>query len=244
MNKLSFFTLLFITTVILFQSCDEEYELRDLQEGYEYFPLEIGHTIIYELDSLNFIGGGKDSSRTYVREILVDSLSDNLGNTLYKVERFERKHDTLNWEIKDVWTASRDETRAFRTEENLKFVKLIFPLKEERTWKSTAFLDESMIVTVAGGETMEVFKGWESEVISVGQSEQIGDKTFDEVSTILHANNENLIELRYVEEKYAKGIGLIYREMRILDTQNIDNDLPWEEKAEEGFIIRQRAISF
>ena len=248
MKQFSLIPLLIFSLALAFQACEESTETRDLQENYEYFPLAIGHRLIYELDSLNFIAGGngiiKDSSHTFVREVIVDTLSDNLGNTLYKIERFERKNDTLDWAIKDVWTASRDDIRAFRTEENLKFVKLVFPLKEGKNWKSTAFLDENMIFTVAGGETMEVFKDWKSEVVSFGQAEQIGDLSFDEVTTVLHANTENLIELRYVEEKYAKDIGLIYREMRILDTQNTNIDLPWEEKAEEGFIIRQRIIGF
>ncbi|MEL6865958.1 MAG: hypothetical protein AAFP19_16145, partial [Bacteroidota bacterium] len=62
---------------------------------------------------------------------------------------------------------------------------------------------------------------------------------FDSVATIYQADNENAIELRYSIEKYARNIGLVYREMRILDTQAIVDD-PWEEKAQKGFIIRQQ----
>lgn len=240
-----FLLLLVIGSVICFSSCDEETQVIDLEEGMDYFPLEIGHNLIYEVDSINFITGGTiiDSTHTFVRENVVDTLLDNEGNTLYKIERFERKSDTLDWNIRDVWTASKDANRAFRTEENLRFVKLIFPLKEERVWESTAFIDKGMIVTVGGGETMELFKNWESEVLSVNQLETIGGIEYPEVATISHADSENLIEYRYVIEKYAKNVGLVYREMWILNTQNTADGLTWREKAEKGFILRQTLIS-
>lgn len=236
-----------IGSVICFSSCDEEKEIIDIEEGKDYFPLSIGNTLVYEVDSINFFAGAggivQDSTHSFVREQIVDTLLDNEGNILYKIERFVRKSDTLNWTIKDVWTASKDATRAFRTEENLRFVKMIFPLKEERTWESTAFIDKGMIVTVAGGETIELFKNWESEILSVNQPETIGGKEYPEVTTISHADSENLIEYRYVLEKYAKNVGLVYQEMRILDTQNTIDTLSWRDKAEEGFILRQTLIS-
>lgn len=246
MNKL-FLLVILLGSMACLQSCEEITETVDLEEGIDYFPLEVGQNLVYSVDSLNFLIGTQgifiDSTHTFVREKIVDTFEDNEGNTAYKVERFERKSDTLDWQIRDVWTASRDEQRAFRTEENLRFVRMIFPLKEERVWESTAFIDKGMIVTVAGGETIELFKNWESEVLSVNQAETIGGREYPEVATIIHADSENFIEYRYVVEKYAKNIGLVYREMRILDTQNIDESLSWREKAEEGFILRQTLIS-
>jgi len=50
------------------------------------------------------------------------------------------------------------------------------------------------------------------------------------------------IELRLSYERYARGVGLIEREMRILDTQCIEacSTKTWAEKAEKGFIVRQK----
>ncbi len=45
--------------------------------------------------------------------------------------------------------------------------------------------------------------------------------------------------------KYAKGTGLIYKNTVILNTQKIDHpNTAWENKAEEGFILTQKLISF
>ena len=56
----------------------------------------------------------------------------------------------------------------------------------------------------------------------------------------------NLIELREAIEKYARNVGLIEKQMRILDTQCIIEceGEPWEVKAEKGFILKQRILEF
>jgi len=43
---------------------------------------------------------------------------------------------------------------------------------------------------------------------------------------------------------YAENVGLIYKEYWDLKTQDIQVGVPWEEKAEEGWIIRQKVIDY
>ena len=47
---------------------------------------------------------------------------------------------------------------------------------------------------------------------------------------------------RFALEKYARGIGLAYREYWILDTQLNTDDRPWDQKAQRGFIFTQVLI--
>ena len=153
--------------------------------------------------------------------------------------------DTLNWELKDIWLAIRTDEGAEWIEENLRFLKMVFPLKEGLDWDGNQYIDITTIIPIAG-ESVEVFKSWSYESISIDESEQIGDETFENVATISQANSENLIELRLSEEKYAKGIGLVYREMKILDTQNIIGFefSTWEDKAQKGYILKQQIIDY
>ena len=81
-------------------------------------------------------------SKTYVREEIVDTLTDNLGNTLYKVERFEKKELNDGWGISKVLTQSILDNQAFRTEDNLKIMPLVFPLRENKSWNGNVFLEE------------------------------------------------------------------------------------------------------
>ena len=224
--------------------------------GYDYFPLEMGKFRIYALDSVVFDPGLQqtivDSSFILVREVVADTFLDNTGQVNFRIERSERAAATEPWRNTETLVLSRDDSRAMFTEDNLRFIKMTFPLKVGNAWDGNAFFDPQVVTPVAG-ETIQMFKDWSYEVLSVTDRAEWDNQSFADVLTLQLADNENLIELRRGKEQYAMGIGLIYRELYILDTQckvccNGDftscEPLPWEEKAEKGFILRKRLIEF
>ena len=89
-----------------------------------------------------------------------------------------------------------------------------------------------------------MFKDWDYRYLSVDRSEDISGMNYDRVLTVQQVDSENAIERRFGIEKYVFGSGLVFKERIILDTQNVTNDLSWEEKAERGFILRQTLIRF
>lgn len=216
----------------------------DLQE--DYYPLEIGRSWTYQVDSVIYSPTGDSSyfnTSNQLQEVVVDSFVDGAGITQFRIEQFTRPNDTTPWQSTQVLSAWIDAERGFRTENNLTFIKLLFPPEPFQRWDGNAYIDETTQVRV-GGELVELFKGWDYETLSAGEAEQIGMQSYGEVLTIQPAQSENLIELREVQEKYARGVGLVYRKMRILDTQNIDGTLEWEERAEQGFILTQTLIDY
>ena len=239
--------LFILLPLLLLASCETKIEENNLDFGYNYFPLEVGKTWIYQLDSTVFdttgMGTVVSSSTTFSKETIVEKFTGADGNEVYRIERSERKTDTDPWKVKDVWSAELETQKAIRTEENFRFVKMIFPLLGNEIWDGNQYIDKSTNIILAG-ETVEIFKNWEYEVISISEPEQIGDFAFEEVTTISQADSENLIELRFSREKYAKGVGLVYKEMRILDTQAISETTPWEDKAQKGFILIQTLIDY
>ena len=124
-------------------------------------------------------------------------------------------------------------------------IKLIFPLQEGLDFSATLFIDNNTSIIVAG-ETIDAFKNWNSEVQQVGVAETIGTYAFDEVTTINYADDENLIEKRFAQSKFAKGVGLVYSEEWILDTQCLAEceGQAWEVKAEKGYILRQTLLEY
>lgn len=249
MIKISTFSLLCLLVILATNfGCSESTVTEDLDEvvqGIEYFPLEIGKFVSYQVDSTIFDVDGNSTAiintTSFVKEEVSDTLRDNEGDLIYRIERFEKTNLDDPWAIKDVWVSKRTEFQAERVEENLRFIKMIFPLAEDATWNGNLYIDDRTIIPIAG-ESIEVFKNWSSELKLLGQPANIGDLFFDEVTTISHADSENLIELRQVTEKYAKGVGLVEREMWILDTQEIDQTKPWELKAEKGYILKQTVM--
>jgi hypothetical protein len=222
----------------------DSYQAAELQ--LDYFPLFIGKYAVYEVDSTIYDPNGSETvyhTRTFFKEVVSDTLTGLQGETIYRIERYERKADTLPWVITKVLSASLEDNRAVVTEDNLRFVSLVFPPRENTAWNGLAYIDPEQVVEVAG-ESLVMFKGWDYRIQEAGGPDSIGGLFFPEVLTVQEADDENLIELRRSFSHYARRTGLIYRERWILDTQCIAgcSGQSWEEKAEKGFIVKQRII--
>ncbi len=239
----------------LLVSCDTEVEapIDPQVYGYEFFPLEVGKYRVYQVDSIQFDVGGdnlptQDSSTFFLREETVEQYEDETGAMIYRIERY--RADTLGapWRIVDVVTQSRSINQAYHTEDNVKYIPMVFPIKEGQEWDGNAFVPEDMVVLVLG-ESIEMFKGWQYKVLATDQAETIGPHTYDAVVTIQQSDDENLIEYRHSIEKYAKDVGRIYRFRQILDSyckyisfNDPCIDKTWREKAGRGFIVREVLI--
>lgn len=240
--------------IFTFLACTRETASIETDLGQEYFPLQIGRVWEYQVDSIIFDPAGNsvdvDSTRSWVREEIIGSYVDAAGDTIFQTERYVRSDTTHHWQISKVLALSKNARQATRTEDNLRFVKMTFPLKKGARWDGNQYIDDALRITVAG-EVLEMFKDWQSEVLDQAATWSNGIRLFDDVALIAHADSENLIEYRFAQEVFARHIGLIYAEIRILDTQcqaccNADfarcSNLPWTQKAEKGFIVKQRLI--
>jgi len=250
-------SLLLIALMLVFVACDDQTtEDLTVEYEYDYFPVEIGRSWTYQVDSITFdpsVGGTAiDSFRTFLREVVVDTLRDNTGQLQYAVEQYSRRHDSLPWKIDKVLVLALEERKAIRLEDNLRFVKMPFPVNTGDSWEGSAFFDPFLLIEIRG-EQVQMFKEWSYRVLEKGQPVELGDLSFEEVASLQNADAENLFERRYALEQYAKGVGLIYRELLIADTQcqaccagdaDICEALPWREKAEKGMILRQQLISY
>jgi hypothetical protein len=210
----------------------------------QYYPLAIGLERNFQVDSIFFTpkfgGVNIDSSSTLVREHLTDTLRTLTKELAFRVERYERRKSSDPWVLRKVFTEMRSGQRLIRDEDNLPLIKMIFPLQVQQKWNSTAYLDPTQTVKVRN-QFLEIFKGWESNLTEWQNVWQMNGKTYEQTLNIQTADYENALELRKGMERYARGLGLIYRELQVLDTQCINcQGQTWERKAQRGFILRQR----
>ncbi|MEO6759633.1 MAG: hypothetical protein ABIO24_09285 [Saprospiraceae bacterium] len=224
-------------------------------EHFAYFPLQIGKYMVFSVDSIvyDFAAGGtvQDSSHTLAREEITDTLRDNTGQLLYKIERSERPDQNAPWELRSITTAGRSATQAMRTENNFRFLKLIFPLDKRSEWDGNLWVDQNLEIEIAG-ERMRPFTNWQYEVDSIDIPGQIGAFAFDSLLVVTEADDNNVIERRFSRVKYAKHVGVVWREQLILDSQYCNQNpppvdcatKPWIEKAEKGYILRQTVLEF
>lgn len=251
-------------------ACKDVIEMRpEPVTGEAYFPLRMGQVKVYAVDSIIFDdapgGNAKDTISRFIMERVIDAYvsAEENGDSVYVIERAQRINMQAPWQITDLWLATRSSTEAIRAEENQRYLKLRFPVKEGQEWNSLAYIDDEQEVMI-GTEIVEKFKNWESTILGLDQSETIGQFVFENgVLHCTHANDDNEIERRYVEEKYAKDVGLVFRKDSILDSRCkrlgtlepclvIDHSvtppdtmgMPWVEKAEKGYIMVQQLIHY
>ena len=246
--------------LLLFAACGERSitppRESQAEEQYAYFPLEIGKFVVYQVDSVvyDFAPGGgvvRDSSRTFVRELVADTLRDLTGQLLYSVERYERSSPDHPWTLRSVGTAARSADQAIRTENNLRFLKLVFPMDRRSEWDGNIWIDVNREIEIAG-ERMRPFSNWQYEVDTIDRPAVVGQFAFDSTLVVTEADDNNVIERRYSRARYAKHIGLVWREQWILDSQYCNSNpppadcatRPWEIKAERGYILRQVVLAF
>ena len=229
---------------LVFVSCsesqDEEPDLSN--QGYEFMPLEVGDEWVFDLDSIIYDPepGGIviDTLGFELRFVVADTFIDGNNEKVFQVDRYIKRDTTSAWKLTDVWSVKRTEDRVVWREGNLPFISMIFPMKEGSRWDGNALFDDDQVRYKVRGETIDVFKFWADYEVQSIQEEMIGGRLYDSVATILHVDREITIEKRFSQEKYAKGQGLVYKEMWILDTQNENSAIPFEERAQRGYIVR------
>jgi hypothetical protein len=246
-----------LTTLCLFVivACSDPvtapYEPLDVAAQQAYFPLEIGKFTEYRVDSIvyDFGPGGstvRDSTLVYVREEIADTIRDNSGELLFVLERSERRSDTLPWTVRQVWSASRNATQAIRSENNLRFLRLVFPFDDRTRWNGNLWIDPYQSVEIAG-ELIQPFVNWNYRVDAYDFPAQVGAFSFDSVLVVTEVDQTNAIERRLSRAWYAKHIGLVRREQQILDSQYCNQipapadclSKPWTEKAQKGYLLHQ-----
>lgn len=243
-------------------SCKNEFEEFTAIDT-SYYPLITGTYIDYELDSILYdINHQGDTFRHYIREEIESVGFDNSGDAYHRIKRYERPDTLSNWSLKNVWVVQCVNNQIHRVERNLRSINLSFPVEMDKTWDGLVFLRRDTLIPytyknvngeVTPKESINQFKDWEEfRYILVDVPQSFNGLNFTETATILQVDKTDYIERRYSAEVYAKNVGLVYKEMQILDTQcsQYPNgildciDTPWIEKAERGYILKQTVIAY
>lgn len=245
----------FALVLLFFAGCvKDKIETPVKDNTIEYFPLVTGQYIDYAIDSIVFddVSGGniKDTVSYQIRELVSGFEISLAGDTIFYLHRSRRTNPDDNWQLTDVWTSGRSSSEATRTEENLKFQKLTFPLRDRRKWSSTSYIPTSTTVLV-GTETIEPYQDWESEVLDIDVADQVGVFSFGtgQVMHVLQSDIDDGSSRRFMLEKYVRNIGLVSRNDTILDSRclalgSFEECIgkPWVEHAGKGYILSQVMI--
>ena len=170
---------------------------RDINLGKDYFILATGHFVSYNVKETQYALNQSPKIVTYqLREVVEQPFIDETGKESYRIVRYIRGNGRQNWQVENVWAARTDLIGAVRTEENMPYLKLIFPFEEQKTWDGNTFND-------FGRETYIMQ--------DLGKRYRFDLKNYDETVTVIQSRDSNLVNKNFRTEIYGKGIGLIYR---------------------------------
>ncbi len=244
MKNIFFFLASIVTILSVFSCKNEIIEYNPKNQSNFYYPIAVGSIWTYKLDSIIYDNSGTviDTFQGIVKETIIDSFENSTGDIEYTIERANKEGD--NWHVTDIWSTSKTDSRVYRTEDNLKFIKMISPVEKKVGWDGNAFIDTENTIVKIAGESIKMFDQWHYRYTDVGVEETIGENTYDDIAIVQQVDKEDVYSRRFSIEKYAKNIGLVYKKMIILNTNNTSESIPWEQKAEEGFILEQKLISY
>jgi hypothetical protein len=219
-----------IGTIVLF-SCKKKTEELQTDSLLDYVRLQSGKYITYRLDSTVFVNFGRDVEiHSFQEKHLIDSqLTDALGRTGYRVFRFLR--DTLGtgpWEPAGSYMITPTDNTIEFVENNLRFVKLILPVKQDITWKGHRYFPDEPYSPIFSFQNDFDMSDWEYTYSSLGESIVLNGQAINDVLTVDGINlssNVPVTDLNsygfidYMQDRYAKGIGLVYQEFIMWDYQ-------------------------
>lgn len=252
MNKSYLFIALLL--VLLANACDEETAApRDFTEDLSYFPVALNEPAFYRVDSIVLFNTTRgivyDTARLEARETLVESFVDPDGQETFRGERWERPLTGGPWSFRQTFTVSRTNARAVRTADNRSFTKLVFPLRDRKEWDGHTAFDDNRSSIIVGGEFIEPYIDWNYRYDSLDAPLSLPTGLeLAKTITVRQADEDLLIRFRRAYERYAPGLGRVERYIDARDTQcrvccGADtgqcSDLPWDEKAEKGFILHE-----
>ena len=222
-------------------SCKKEIESPP-DVGYDYAPVNIGKYVVYDVDSTVYDDFALDTTYTKyrIKEKLEEIYVDNQGRQAIKLVRYIKMYDSLisydniAWTVKDVWNYTKTNTSLELVEEDVRFTKLSFPIKIDATWN---------------GNALNTIGEWNYTYDYINQSETINGVHFENVLLVVQKNDKNnAIHREYFIEKYAKDVGLVYREIKDLyAAPKVDLItgllLPVEQRIEKGVIYKLTYIT-
>lgn len=212
--KLKFETALLISFVVMiFPGCNKKNPLQTDTPA-DYYPLQLGNYIIYRMDSIKFINvGTQDTVISHLaKEVVEDSITDNLGRPSYRVTRYlSDTTGTAEWVPSIAYMVTPTRNSVEVVDNNLRIIKLVTPVQDNISWLGNAYID-----TKSDNSPVPYMDGWNYTYTNTGLPYDVAGGSVPVTVTVNEANEitgsaDTYSQITISEEVYGKGIGMIYR---------------------------------
>ncbi|HYC40908.1 MAG TPA: hypothetical protein VEB63_10535 [Chitinophagaceae bacterium] len=231
MKRFGAFLLLPLISSFVLISCSEK-ETIEPGNLAEFIPTLSGKYITYRVDSMVFTNFGRNTEiRKYQMKYVVDSqLTDIAGRKFFRVFRYIRDSaGTQPWVPipSSEYTITPLFDQVEINENNLRVIKLHLPLADGNTWKGNKYLPNNPYsgYNFSNDDNMadwDFFIDGELSTFSYQNRNYADVLTVEQADEIINVPitdpNAYAARTRSVE-RYAKNIGLVYRELELWEYQ-------------------------
>jgi hypothetical protein len=205
--------------------------------GLDYYPIKLGRFVVYDVDSTVYNDLTLDTTeyKYRIKEKLTDNFTDNEGQPAIRMERYikifnpNKPYDSIPYTLKEVWMVNANSKRIQVLESNIRYTKMIFPIELNKTWNGNA--NNTL------GENSYSYT-------YIDKNETINGISLKSVLQVKERDDKTLIAQQYYTEKYAKDIGLVYREIKDIYSNSVIAGVPIEQRIEKGLIYKQTVVSY
>lgn len=237
--KLRLSLILLLSVIMVVTSCKKTIHFSSTP-GYSgeltdfWTTLQVGKYVTYRLDSLNFYFYGQlDTITSYLaKDSIEDTVTDAAGNLNYLVVRYLSDTTGSSWVTNETYMVTASTQNIEMTENNLRFIKLAWPMDNGFSWSGNSFLPYAPYQNyfIFSDDSHLTLSNWAYTYQNVDNAftTSPGGLTFDSTISVLQVNdsinvpitNPNAFASRtYWLETYAKHIGLVYRHTEMWEYQ-------------------------
>ncbi len=215
--------------VILAASCKKENDDFEPTAIESYAPLQAGKYVDYRLDSTVFTSfGTQQEVHSYDVRFMVDAqISDNLGRPAWRIFRSIKPVGSGTYVPDATFTAINTGTGYEFIENNMRFIKLLQPIRNEYSWKGNSFIDTYSVFS-----TVKYLDNWDYVYTDVHTPKTYNTLNFDSTITVLQRDDSlglpltpqtQYAEKNFSKEVYAAGVGLVFRDFLHYEFQRVSN---------------------
>ena len=224
----------FILFVFVSACQKQDIQQKPVVYDYGYFPLDSGMWKQYDVTQIVIDTASEvwDTAKYQLREVFTGWFINAANDSTMRIERYMRNNINQAWQPIGVWQACVNSADALQTEENIKYLKIKFPVRLNFDWNGNIYnrLDTLM-------EYRYIFT-------SVDKPETINGVDFDLVTIVTQKEKISIVDKIYFFEKYAYGVGLVEKQQIDIYSGDPDPSTPIEQRITKGVMYYQKITAY
>lgn len=182
-------------------SCNSDEPIPDTSRiGFQFFPLQVGQSSIYEVEEINYLITGVVETNFFQLKVdVVDSFINQTGELNYVIHRFRKQGNDTDFSFTEAWSARVTDNNVVESEGSIPFIRISFPLEAGKEWDGNA--PNAMEQDIYRMDSLF------SKYITSNKD------TIPSTLTVIKGDNQDfIVELDRRFDIYGADIGLVYQE--------------------------------